>query len=490
VEIIGMRPQHLHRSAIALLLTVVAPTVVMSAACSKKSDTNAAARVEPAVPVSLARVKTEAIQKEVEVVGTLWGDEDATIAAKVSGRIISFYKDVGDRAASGEMLVQIDPTDYGLAVKQKELAVREALAKIALKELPPAEYDPVQVPTVQRAKLVAANAESKFKRTKQLFEQQPPRVTVQDFDDAKTNWEVAQSAYDVELLNARSIIEEARTKQADLSMAQQNLTDAAVRAPAAALDPREMPRDRAAGEKPRDSAAGAGDGAAASPRTRSYAIAGRMGSVGEFVKEGAPLLRLVDDDRVKLRTPVPERYSNEIKVGQKVRVSVESSTQEFWGEVARINPQIDPANRTFEVEVGIPNPEHLLHPGAFVRARIQTRLDPAVVFVPQEALISFAGVNKVFTVEGDKAREIEITPGERKGDWIEAKKGLKGDESVVVSGNSKLATGVLVAVKADEHRATDPATPAASGAETANDAPQRAPSDASRAKSSRDEKHR
>jgi multidrug efflux pump subunit AcrA (membrane-fusion protein) len=406
----------------------------ISSACSKKSDAATSARADPAVPVALVKVKTEPVQKEVEVVGTLWGDEDATIAAKVAGRIIGIYKDVGDRTVSGEMLVQIEPIDYTLALKQRELAMRGTLAKVGLSEIPAADYDPISVPTVQRAKLLAENSELKFKRTKQLFEQQPPRVTVQDFDDAKTNWEVAKSAYDVELMNSRSIIEDARIRQADLTMAQQNLTDTGVRAPA----PGNVSRESSSDDRPAGSPA---------PKSRSYAIAGRMVSVGEFVKEGAPLLRLVDDDRVKLRAPVPERYANEIKIGQKVRVSVESSSDAFWGEVARINPQIDPANRTFEVEVDIPNPGHALHPGSFVRARIQTRLEPRVVFIPQEALVSFAGVNKVFTVEGDKAREIEIEPGERREAWIEAKKGLKGDESVVVSGNSKLATGVLVVIK-------------------------------------------
>lgn len=417
-------PTRYHARAILLIAVTAA---ALSAACSKKQDA-AAAHVDTAVPVMLVKVKTESVQKEVEVVGTLWGDEDATIAAKVPGRVVAIYKDVGDRAHSGDMLVQIDPTDYSLAVKQKELAVREALAKIALQELPAADYDPVNVPTVQRAKLVAENTEVKFKRTKQLFEQQPPRVTVQDYDDAKTNWAVAQSAYDVELLSARSIIEEARTKQAELSIAQQNLFDAGVRVPAA-------------------TETAPGDGAGAPLKPRTYAIAGRMVSIGEFVKEGSPLVRIVDDDRLKLRVPVPERHANEIAVGQKVAVSSESIAETSWGAVTRINPQIDPANRTFEVEVGIPNSEHRLHPGAFVRAHIETRIDPRVVFVPQEAVISFAGVNKVFTVEGDKAREIEIEPGDRKGDWIEARKGLSGDESVVVSGNSKLATGVLVAVK-------------------------------------------
>jgi RND family efflux transporter MFP subunit len=131
-----------------------------------------------------------------------------------------------------------------------------------------------------------------------------------------------------------------------------------------------------------------------------------------------------------------------------VRISVESSSEEFGGSVARINPQIDPQNRSFEVEITVENERGLLHPGAFAHARILTRLDPRVVFVPQEALISFAGVNKVFVVEDGRARAIEVEPGERAGDWVAVRKGLAGGESVVVSGNSKLATGVAVAAQA------------------------------------------
>jgi len=60
-------------------------------------------------------------------------------------------------------------------------------------------------------------------------------------------------------------------------------------------------------------------------------------------------------------------------------------------------------------------------------------------------VISFAGVNKVFVVEDGKARAIEVEPGERSGDWVAVRTGLSGSESVVVSGNSKLATGMKVA---------------------------------------------
>ena len=53
---------------------------------------------------------------------------------------------------------------YELEKRQRELAVNEALAKIGLTELPAADYDPVNVPTVQRAKLQAENAAARFEQ--------------------------------------------------------------------------------------------------------------------------------------------------------------------------------------------------------------------------------------------------------------------------------------------------------------------------------------
>ncbi len=397
------------------------PALALCAAlcsCSKApAPAPGAARAEAPVPVLLRAARTEPVQLEVAVNGTLWGDEDVTLSAKVAGRVVEVRQDVGDRVAAGALLARIDGTDYALAVEQKELAVKETLAKVGLKELPPAEFDPAEVPVVKRARLQAENAAARSRRTEQLFAQDPPRVTVQEHDDARTEAEVAESNHEVELLNARALIDEARTRQADLALARQRQADTEVRAPAAA----------------------------AGAPARTWALAAREISAAEYVREGTPLFRLVDDARLKLRAPVPERHANEFVVGQKVLLSVESSSEVFSGRVARISPQIDPQSRSFLVEIEVPNEHGLLHPGAFARARIQTRLDPRVVFVPQEALLSFAGVNKVFVVEDGKARAIEVEPGEHAGDWVAVRKGLTGSESVVVSGNTKLATGVRVA---------------------------------------------
>jgi RND family efflux transporter MFP subunit len=176
-------------------------------------------------------------------------------------------------------------------------------------------------------------------------------------------------------------------------------------------------------------------------------IAARYASLGELVRAVTPMYRLVDDDPLKLRAAVPERFFPEIRVGQKVQVWVEAYPEAFAGVVTRINPQVDVANRTFPIEVVVPNPQRVLPPGAFARASVQTRVQEGVVFVPQEAVVSFAGVDKVFTVRDGKAQAVAVELGERRGREVEVVKGLKGTEQVAVSGTNRLANGVPVEVK-------------------------------------------
>jgi membrane fusion protein (multidrug efflux system) len=181
------------------------------------------------------------------------------------------------------------------------------------------------------------------------------------------------------------------------------------------------------------------------------------------------MYRLVDDNPLKLRAAVPERYVAEIAVGQRVSVNVEAYADSFPGTVARINPQIDAANRTFQIEVTVPNDDHRLKPGAFARANVQTRVEKGVVVVPQAAVVSFAGVNKVYTVKDGKAQEVPVQLGEQRPGAVEIVKGLKPGEPVVLSGINKLATGVPVTVQpsrsqsGDDVGATTTHTPAAVG---------------------------
>ena len=84
---------------------------------------------------------------------------------------------------------------------------------------------------VERARLQAENARARYERGRVLAERTPPLISVQDFADLKTAWEVAESNLRVERLDAEATLAEARTLQAQVRVAEQRVTDSVHRAP-------------------------------------------------------------------------------------------------------------------------------------------------------------------------------------------------------------------------------------------------------------------
>jgi len=160
-------------------------------------------------------------------------------------------------------------------------------------------------------------------------------------------------------------------------------------------------------------------------------VAERIASAGDYLAVGAPIARLVQTDPLRLRLEVPERESTAVRAGQSVRVSVEGDTNIYRGQLARIAPAIRPENRMLLVEADVPNPGGL-RAGLFARASIVINDREEVVSIPAEALITFAGLEKVVLVNDGKAVEKAVTTGRRVGGWVEITAGLAAGESVVL----------------------------------------------------------
>jgi multidrug efflux pump subunit AcrA (membrane-fusion protein) len=88
-----------------------------------------------------------------------------------------------------------------------------------------------------------------------------------------------------------------------------------------------------------------------------------------------------------------------------------------------------------------------LSPGSFASGSILTRVDPNVTLVPLDAIVTFAGVSKVFTVADGKAVERKIETGERVGGDVEVLSGMDKPEAVVIEGKNRLATGTPLSNK-------------------------------------------
>lgn len=161
------------------------------------------------------------------------------------------------------------------------------------------------------------------------------------------------------------------------------------------------------------------------------AVAQRLASVGDYVAIGTPILRLIQTDPLRLRLEVPERESVAVRPGQDVRLTVDGDTNTYTGRIVRIAPALREADRTLLVEADVPN-QGGLRAGLFARAQIILNASELALSIPPNALIAFAGLEKVVVIQAGKAAEKTVTTGRRGAGWIEILSGVSEGETVVL----------------------------------------------------------
>lgn len=201
-------------------------------------------------------------------------------------------------------------------------------------------------------------------------------------------------------------------------------------------------------------------------------IANKRVNEGDLAAPGVPLCDIMTEDPVKVALKIPEREVALIRLEQPVKIAVDAYPGRFFrGTVAKIMPYMDPATRTNEVEVVLPNPpdegsgQRPLKPGMFGRATIVTEERPDALAVPERALLMAEGAGPgemiAFVVgKGDIAEKRTVKTGIRQGELIEVLGGLKEKEPVVVRGQHGLENGDPV--KLFENGADEPKTSGAS----------------------------
>jgi RND family efflux transporter MFP subunit len=394
-------------------------------------ETAASARDPAAVMVTVEPVSFRSVQRSVEAIGTLYGYEEVSIAAKVDGRVRKIHRDVSDAVKPGDLLVDFDPTDYQLLLGQADKSLRVDLAKLGVEELPAgSKFDLERLPSVMQARERLNNARLRYDRVRPLV--QMGAAPTEEMTDKTAEFRAAEAEYHNQILMARSLVATVEMKREAIAIARQQLKDMLIKVP--------TPLQRVPGMK---------EGV-------TYVVSHRAVSEGSFVRTGTEICKLVIDRMLKLRVLIPERFSNEIRCGQEVRVSTAAHPQPVAGMVARINPTVDPVNRTFQVEIEVPNSKGQLKPGGFAKAAILTRLDSEVATVPLEALTAFAGITKVFVVEDGRAKELRVELGVQNTEWVEiiTSTRLPHDAQVITSGQTAIAADTPVAVRSAKSKAS------------------------------------
>jgi membrane fusion protein, multidrug efflux system len=161
-----------------------------------------------------------------------------------------------------------------------------------------------------------------------------------------------------------------------------------------------------------------------------------------------PMVRLVQDDRLRLVVPVPEAYIASVKVGTAMSFTVPAYPgRTFSGPVARIAQAVDVKTRTMAVELDVMNAGGTLAPGTFCQVRWPIHRPEPSLFVPSGSVASTTDRTFVVRVRDGKAEWIDVRTGLTSGPLTEVFGDLQPGDDVAVRGTDEIRPGSAVRVK-------------------------------------------
>jgi membrane fusion protein (multidrug efflux system) len=362
----------------------------------------------PSVAISATKIEPVTWRPQIEAIGTLRAAQGVDVAARAAGVVEHIAFTANDRVGEGELLVQIDA-----AVERADLASAHA--------------------AVERDRAQLARAET---------------------------------------LSTRGISSAATLEEAQTALA----------ASESALDRIQATIDLKAIEAP---------------------FSGIIGipqiDVGEYVEPGTVIATLQQLETMRVDFTVPEQRLGDVHMDQTALFGLRESEYPYQGRIIGIDPKIDPATRMVSVRAELANPDDELRPGQFVRVRVELPPVENVIALPQTSVVTSLYGDYVYVVaeaepapattgavpdatpdaadgaeaaetappgilaEADEqrlvAKQVFVRIGRRQGTLIEIVEGLEAGQTVVTSGQNKLANNMPVTINND----VDPAAIALDG---------------------------
>jgi len=253
------------------------------------------------------------------------------------------------------------------------------------------------------AEAVALKAQLDFDRAKRLYDGQS--ITKPDFDSARAQYDATQE----QLKSARALTSEAEVALRDTSL----------------IAPFE-------GE-----------------------IVKKSVELGAFVGPGSPLFAVANTDTVKIVVGVPDTVVRSVRVGQSVEVAIDAfPARTFRARISRMSSAADAVTRNFDVEVAIPNRDHLLKVGmigSLQLSNMETTNQTPTLLVPLSSIVQAKeGKYGVFVVSSSNSGEIArlrgVEVGGVSGTQIAIKGGLASGERIITTGANLLKDGQRVEV--------------------------------------------
>ena len=323
--------------------------------------------------VELGTAKRGDVAAHLTVVGNLIGKQTVDIAPRTGGRLLSVNVQLGDAVRRGQVLAKVEDREIVEQVRAAEASQEVAKA------------------TIRQREADLKVAELNFERSKNLFARQ--LLAKQALDDAESRYLAAVAQTD--LSRAQLSQNDARLQELRINLQHTSVTS---------------PVDGFVGKRNVDP--------------------------GAMVNTNTAIASVVDISRLRLVVNVVEKDLRLVTPGDVADVEVDAYPGEkFSGKIARVSPVLDPATRTAQMEVEIPNGDHRLKPGMYARINLTVEERKNAIVAPKGAVIDFENKRGVWVPNDQKrAAFVPVTLGIEGPEQIEILSGLKEGDRFVTTG--------------------------------------------------------
>ena len=167
-------------------------------------------------------------------------------------------------------------------------------------------------------------------------------------------------------------------------------------------------------------------------------------SVGSYASPSVVVAKLTKISPVKVEFAVPERYTDDIKIGANVVFSLTGEVEQFRAKVYAKESKLDPVTHTLTVRALYDNRIGASLAGRYATVKLEKqRIDDAIV-VPSDAIVPEMGVDKLFLYKSGKAQPVDVIAGLRTDKDVQIVRGINMGDTVIVSGTLQLRTGLPV----------------------------------------------
>jgi len=357
----------------------------------------------PTVPVAMAEPAN--LENNLVLSAEFRPFQEVDVMAKVAGYVRAINVDIGSHVGQNAVLATLEVPEIQDDLAKAKAGVAAAEANIATAQA-----------GVQRAQAGANIARLSFQRIQDVANRDKGLVPKQDLDVAQSK----QLEADAQLASANSMLKSAQQSkfeaESEYSRAEAMVQYATIRAPFTGVV------------------------------TKRYANTGSMIQAGiSSQTQAMPVVRLAQNDVLRLSLPVPVSVVSEIRDGQVVDVDVTSTVRHLQGKIARYANAVQMATRTMDTEVDVPNSDSSLVPGMYAEVHLHLTDHPAALSVPLDAVDGLGtSVQQVYVVRDGIVHLVTVSVGLQTPNRVEILSGLQRGDQVIVGRHTSLSDGEKV----------------------------------------------